>query len=413
MIKAIRLKRDQDIASAQAQYRARQLEDEKTGIEAELVLAQKGSQQEYDLRMKILAKERELVAADTTLTANQKLKAFYEINQKEDELYQHLQEQSAAAAQQGQDAEAKRLGTHDTTNQALIKSDQGTAGQVEKLDDQTTDHKKKNAEKLKELEKKAASEAIKLGKEVADAIFAAQAEKRKAALDDTINKLEAQKNSELSNSHLTAAQKKTIEEKYRREEAAAKLKAWKADQKAKAEQAIINGLLAFTTSMAQQGYPAGLVTGLLAIAQAGVTVGTILSKAPPKFAKGVISLDGPGTETSDSIAAYLSRGESVITAERTKQYKPVLEQIQAGIYQPLPIPMLSTFPRLHDLSAYTPPSHGEGSGLGIDYDKLGRAVALALPKSKVQKLSFDRKGFSHYLLSESGQVQSYNNRYKE
>jgi hypothetical protein len=39
--------------------------------------------------------------------------------------------------------------------------------------------------------------------------------------------------------------------------------------------------------------------------------------AAPGFAKGVIDLNGPGTETSDSIPARLSRGESVITANGT------------------------------------------------------------------------------------------------
>jgi len=150
----------------------------------------------------------------------------------------------------------------------------------------------------------------------------------------------------------------------------------------------------------------------LALASAGVAVGTILSKSPPKFAKGVIGLHGPGTETSDSIAAYLSRGESVITAERTKQYKPILEQIQAGVYKPLPIPMLSTLPRLHDLSGVNA-SSAHGRGAVIDYDKLGEAVAKALPKAKVQKLSFDKKGFSHYIISENGRLESYNNRYRE
>lgn len=42
---------------------------------------------------------------------------------------------------------------------------------------------------------------------------------------------------------------------------------------------------------------------------------------PQNFAKGVIDLQGPGTETSDSIPANLSKGESVMTAKETKSYK--------------------------------------------------------------------------------------------
>ncbi len=43
------------------------------------------------------------------------------------------------------------------------------------------------------------------------------------------------------------------------------------------------------------------------------------------FKDGVVGLDGSGTETSDSIPAWLSRGESVITARATKNNKEELE----------------------------------------------------------------------------------------
>ena len=43
------------------------------------------------------------------------------------------------------------------------------------------------------------------------------------------------------------------------------------------------------------------------------------------FKDGVVGLDGGGTETSDSIPAWLSRGESVITARATKNNKEELE----------------------------------------------------------------------------------------
>ncbi len=43
------------------------------------------------------------------------------------------------------------------------------------------------------------------------------------------------------------------------------------------------------------------------------------------FKDGVVELQGEGTETSDSIPAWLSKGESVITAKATKQNKDELE----------------------------------------------------------------------------------------
>jgi len=50
----------------------------------------------------------------------------------------------------------------------------------------------------------------------------------------------------------------------------------------------------------------------------------MLSAKPKGFATGVIDLQGPGTTTSDSIPAYLSRGESVMTAKATEIFKPQL-----------------------------------------------------------------------------------------
>jgi hypothetical protein len=51
-----------------------------------------------------------------------------------------------------------------------------------------------------------------------------------------------------------------------------------------------------------------------------------------KFKDGVIGLDGPGSETSDSIPARLSKGESVMTAAETKKYRPYLEAMRNGTF---------------------------------------------------------------------------------
>jgi DNA repair exonuclease SbcCD ATPase subunit len=47
------------------------------------------------------------------------------------------------------------------------------------------------------------------------------------------------------------------------------------------------------------------------------------------YAKGAIDIPGPGTKTSDSIPAMLSRGESVMTADETSSSKNVLKAIRA------------------------------------------------------------------------------------
>jgi hypothetical protein len=49
-----------------------------------------------------------------------------------------------------------------------------------------------------------------------------------------------------------------------------------------------------------------------------------------KFAEGVVDLRGPGTETSDSIPARLSVGESVLTAKNTRDAKKIITGIHEG-----------------------------------------------------------------------------------
>jgi hypothetical protein len=84
--------------------------------------------------------------------------------------------------------------------------------------------------------------------------------------------------------------------------------------------------------LATKGF-AGIATGALLTASINAAFGVAkaaINKPPPKFARGVIGLEGEGTETSDSIPAYLSKGESVIPAWGTKAiqsaYPGFLEQ---------------------------------------------------------------------------------------
>ena len=80
-------------------------------------------------------------------------------------------------------------------------------------------------------------------------------------------------------------------------------------------------------------------------ASIGKAKGLIEGANAPKFAKGVVDLQGEGTETSDSIWARLSKGESVITAKGTKQDKGLFKaankmQLQEYINQNYVLPMM-------------------------------------------------------------------------
>jgi hypothetical protein len=68
----------------------------------------------------------------------------------------------------------------------------------------------------------------------------------------------------------------------------------------------------------------------LAVATGAIQAGIVASRPIPKYAKGVIGLNGRGTETSDSIPAMLSKNESVMTAKETREHGSTLWAIRNG-----------------------------------------------------------------------------------
>jgi hypothetical protein len=152
-----------------------------------------------------------------------------------------------------------------------------------------------------------------------------------------LNEIEAEKNAEIEKVNqstlseeekvkkISAINAKANKEKYEAEKAA-----FETNKAVQIIQAIISTALGVINGL-NAGLslgPAGVVMGPVLAALAAATgiaqIAVIASQSPPpppnKFAKGVIGLDGDGTETSDSIPARLSKGESVITAKATKQF---------------------------------------------------------------------------------------------
>jgi len=74
------------------------------------------------------------------------------------------------------------------------------------------------------------------------------------------------------------------------------------------------------------GLTQAAVLTALAIASSAIQAGTILAQKPPAFARGGI-VTGAGSGTSDSITARLSNGESVINANSTQAFAPLLSAI--------------------------------------------------------------------------------------
>lgn len=135
----------------------------------------------------------------------------------------------------------------------------------------------------------------------------------------------------------------------------------------------------------------GAVAAGVAVVSGLANVKKIVStETPKKLARGEIDLDGPGTGTSDSIPAMLSKGESVINAKSTAMFKPLLSKINqagggvgfAGGGIPYPTSVLNTF------------NNTQGSQ-PINYDllasKIGVNVAQAnrsLPPNQLSLVDF-------------------------
>ena len=98
-------------------------------------------------------------------------------------------------------------------------------------------------------------------------------------------------------------------------------------------QATMNVAVGVTQALAQGGV-LGIITGALVAAAGIVSIIKIAStdtNVTKGHARGVIGLQGKGTETSDSIDARLSRGESVMTAKATRVYAPVLADMERSV----------------------------------------------------------------------------------
>lgn len=120
-------------------------------------------------------------------------------------------------------------------------------------------------------------------------------------------------------------QKKISEEQYNIEAARLRREQAEAEKRQATFEAIINTAAAVTS-----GLKTGPVTAAIYGALGAIQIALIQAEPIPQFAKGVIDIDGPGTATSDSISARLSKGESVMTARETSKHKDVFEAIRAN-----------------------------------------------------------------------------------
>lgn len=122
--------------------------------------------------------------------------------------------------------------------------------------------------------------------------------------------------------------------------------------------------------------------------------------AARKYKQGEIDIEGPGTTTSDSIPAWLSKGESIIDAEQTAQHKLALIAIQENKFKEY----LDKYERPKFYERYQLPLISEAderrmtvnnnTSVQIDYEKLGKVIAQEMADHPVLNLNIDNDGFN-------------------
>lgn len=143
-----------------------------------------------------------------------------------------------------------------------------------------------------------------------------------AALDRTGNNTRAREEMEVEFND----KKRKLEKEKEAESIAADQRQKEREKKERLRQIAIDaaaGIIRALTISPGIGKGGGIAAGIIA----GEAI--IQTAVVNKFKKGVIDLRGPGTETSDSIPAMLSRRESVMTANETKTSGVLLKAIRA------------------------------------------------------------------------------------
>lgn len=274
--------------------------------------------------------------------------------------------------------------------------------------------KKTSDDKQIELEKQIKQAAFDLGKQAADSIFQAGADRRANELQGRLSALDAARQAELDNKNLTEQQKADIDRKYNEKERQIKQKAYEDDKRAKIAQAIINGALAITNIFATvPKFDFGVSTFILAgvaAASTAIQVAAIKAAPVPKFRHGKVGIEGPGTTTSDSIPAMISRGESVINAKSTEKWKDALEAINNDDFDNYLSRKFGdfVFPEVPDSIHVAP-----GGGMAIDYDMLASKVAQhmkgVIPAPKSTHVNIDKDGI-HTIVNDGHNKTEYKNK---
>lgn len=298
--------REQELANVTEEAARQKLEQEAAFIEKRLQLATEGSEQEYNLKVEQLDKQKELELSNAQLTADEKLLIEQKYQKDLESLTSEYNRQKQEKAMQQFELElSNRL------DEAKLAGEDELQVELENA--------KKRLDSLQQLEGES------------DAEFKARQLEAQQEYLDAKEEL-AQREIEIEQAKFEAASQITGALSGLFDQLGEDNKAFMILSKtlALAEVAINTGK-AISSAVAEAA------KGPFGIAKAVSLIATIISNMTTaigiinsaKFADGGL-VEGPGTGTSDSIPAMLSNGESVMTARATSMFAPLLSAINVA-----------------------------------------------------------------------------------
>ena len=296
-------------------------------------------------------------------------------------------------------------------------------GQVEKELKDYEDLKKKQTEiDTKYLEEKAKKEeeyrqlaqqtAFQMLENATAFTFSTIEQNLQQETDLKVAAAEEEQRKQLEGRELSASQQQAIERNTQREIGRIKTEAARKQRQADVVQASINGAIAITKAYATMDPISASIAAVGIATLTGLQIAAIKNQPIPKFAKGTKGVEGPGTDTSDSILAYLSKGEMVIPTKTKESYFPALDlifdkKVSPSIANEL---LLEASKGNYNISHdYNSPVY-VNSSVAIDYDKLDR---LFSKNKSTTNINMDESGFRKFLITENGKNEYLNKKFRK
>ena len=302
---------------------------------AELLGQQENATAKQNAEVKSKVRQEELKSLEKTFAKEKELRDKAEEDLANRELDAQVRQAQITANRVG--SVSARVDAEIIARQRLLENEQLTATErqniIRESEDRITGIKKEAGEKQLAEKEKLLQEEQQAQAQTEQAIFGAISNGI-SAISDILNAEIDNKKQELDDALKSGA---ISQDQYAKQTTELKKKQFEQNKAIALSSAILQGinatLAAYTSGSAIPivGAVTGPVFAALAAAFAAVQVGIIAAQPAPRFATGVIGLDGDGTETSDSIDARLSKGESVLTAKATRKYHRQLAYMEMSV----------------------------------------------------------------------------------